>query len=185
LPAAFRAFFIVAIRMMMPARRYIAVRATMPCGQMKLFGIKWYFGKAGPIRIFDGGVPLTGHDGRLRHDLPTAHAYSHCFSKWAYWLNSPILKRCSLHRNGILNIECRILNFEPQKSGLLQHSIFVVQHSIFPFLFPSAAVGEDYLPGASLLCKFLVNSSPTSFALARMILSPKVANRPTSATFAL
>jgi hypothetical protein len=81
LPAAFRAWFEIAIRVMIPARRHIAVWTTMPVWKMKVFRIKRYFRKGCSIRVFNGRIPLTGHDGYIRHFLTTTPANSHYFSQ--------------------------------------------------------------------------------------------------------
>jgi hypothetical protein len=80
LPAAFRAIFLIAIKMMLPSRRYIAIGTAIPPRQMKRFGIVGDSWKACTIRVFHSNARLTGSDFRIRHFFLTDFANTHVSS---------------------------------------------------------------------------------------------------------
>ncbi len=65
--------------MMHSTRNYIAIRTAEPLGKMKAFGIVGDGLENLAVGVFDGFVPLAGHDGRIVHFFMTTIADSHDF----------------------------------------------------------------------------------------------------------
>jgi hypothetical protein len=77
LSAAFWTIFLIAIKMMLSARRHIAIGTAIPSRQMKRFGIVGDGWKACAIGVFDSSARLTSPDFRIRHFLLTDFTNPH------------------------------------------------------------------------------------------------------------
>jgi len=77
LSSAFRTMLLIAIGMVHSAGGDIAVRTAEPVGRMDAFRIIGDRLKDLSVGVLYGGVSFTGHDGCIRHVLPTLNADSH------------------------------------------------------------------------------------------------------------
>ena len=67
LSAAFRAVFLIAIRMVLPARHHVAVGTAEPVRKMELLGIIRHGLKGLSVRVFNRDIRLACCDGCVRH----------------------------------------------------------------------------------------------------------------------
>jgi hypothetical protein len=77
LSATVRTVFLIAIRMMVSTRHYIAIGTAKPVRKMHSFGIIGYGPKDLSVRVFNGGVRLTSRDGCVRHFSMATATNSH------------------------------------------------------------------------------------------------------------
>jgi hypothetical protein len=80
LSATFGTMFLLAIRMMVSARYYIAIGTAEPVREMSVSRIIGYSLQDLAVRVFNKGIPRTGRNGCVRHFLLTFPTNSHNLS---------------------------------------------------------------------------------------------------------
>jgi hypothetical protein len=77
LPATLRTVFMLAIRMMIPARHHIAIGTAEPLRKMEAFWIERYSPEHRSVRVLKASISLTGSNRCVRHFRLTTPANCH------------------------------------------------------------------------------------------------------------